>query len=104
MKYALTILLVIAAAGCTSRKIVLPNGAGSYTSTRFGNKESIGEISFDGKKLTVKGYQSDQVQAIGIAVEAAVRGAVASMVPAAAARSGPFVVPAGFKLVPEVEP
>lgn len=99
--------------GCTTRDIVLPNGAGTYKSTRFGNKEVIGRIEFrgeDGSALIVDGFKSDQVQALGVVAEAAVRGAVSSMVPAA--RSTPTVsladlmprIPAGFKLVPIDDP
>lgn len=79
-----TALLIIAIAlcGCTTRTLTLPDGREVYKSTRFGNKESIKRVEYRGAKgeiFVLEGYDSDQVQAIGIAAEAAARGAVSGL-------------------------
>lgn len=76
-------VFAVALVGCTSRKITIPNGA-SYESKRFGNKEQIGGISFtdtNGLSFKIESFQSDQVQAIGVAVDAAVKAAIKSVAP-----------------------
>ena len=82
MKLALTILALSAllAGGCSTREISIPGTNLGYKSTRFGNKENIRRIeyrSIDGSVLIVEGFVSDQVEALGVVTEAAVKGAVA---------------------------
>lgn len=75
--------------GCTTREITI--GGSHYKSSRFGNKEAISEIEFrrGDEVFIVRGWKSDQVEAIGIAVEAAARGAVSAFVPSTAVKSTP---------------
>lgn len=72
-------------AGCTSRNLSMPTKAGPfvYESQRLGNKETIKEATFvgaDGSSFTLKGFTSDQVEALGVVAEAAARGAVQAMI------------------------
>jgi hypothetical protein len=105
---AIALLAACLAFGCTTRKAALPDGRVLYQSTRFGNKEAIKRVEFRsaaGDVFVLEGYASDQVEAIGVAVEAAARGAVGALVPSAGVtRAGPPSVPAGFKLVPKDDP
>ena len=87
MKQRIKLILAVTVAsclwaGCTTRQITLPNGA-SYSTTRFGNKESIGRVSVeaDGLKVVVENYASDQVQAIGAVAEGVAKGLAASVKP-----------------------
>ncbi len=71
--------------GCTSRNLSMPTKAGPfvYESQRFGNKETIKEATFvgaDGSSFTLKGFTSDQVEALGVVAESAARGAVQALV------------------------
>jgi hypothetical protein len=72
-----SLLAVTVLTGCTSRKIKY--GEATYSSFRFGNKESFGGLEItdtNGVKLKITAYQNDQVQAIGVAVDAAVTAAI----------------------------
>lgn len=71
--------LAFTADGCATRTISI--GGATYKSTRFGNKEQIGEVEVrQGTNVFIlRGYRADQVEAIGIAAEAAARGAVSGM-------------------------
>ncbi len=73
--------LLLMSAGCTTRTITW-NGA-TYKSIRFGNKETIGgiELRAGTNVFKVDSFKSDQVQAIEIAVKAAVETAIKSMKP-----------------------
>lgn len=73
--------LLLVATGCTTRTITW-NGA-TYKSTRFGNKETIGgiELRSGTNVFKIDSFKSDQVQAIEIAVKAAVETAIKSMKP-----------------------
>lgn len=71
-------------AGCTSRNLSMPTKAGPfvYESQRLGNKETIKEATFvgaDGSSFTLRGFTSDQVEALGVVAESAARGAVQAM-------------------------
>lgn len=80
MKRTTPWLLCLLAIGCTTRTIQIDANT-VYKSTRFGNKENIGEITYtskDGTKLTVKAFRSDQVEALGVITEAAVKAAITS--------------------------
>ena len=84
MKTIIALVLVLAFCGCTSRTIEF-NGA-RYRSVRFGNKETLGGIKVstdpNGKTVfEVQSFQSDQVQALDIAVKAAVSAAIKSVAP-----------------------
>jgi hypothetical protein len=86
MKLRIIILLALIGCGfgCTIREIATPDGKILYKSTRFGNKETIGSIEYvfpDGSKFVLKGFGSDQVSALGVVTEAAVRAAVSSAKP-----------------------
>jgi len=108
MKTIASILVVLSCVGCSVRKASMPDGRVLYQSTRFGNKESIKRVEFrseGGALFVLEGYASDQVEAIGIAAEAAARGAVSALVPSSAAtRQGPPSVPSGWKLAPKDDP
>lgn len=79
-KIIITIALLFGT-GCTTRTITW-NGA-TYKSSRFGNKETIGgiELRSGTNVFRVDSFKSDQVQAIEIAVKAAVETAIKSMKP-----------------------
>lgn len=82
MKKTLLIASLFAFCGCTTRTLTMPDGREVYKSTRFGNKESIKRVEYrsaKGEVFILEGYDSDQVQAIGIAAEAAARGAVSGL-------------------------
>ncbi len=75
-KTYLLVAIVVALSGCTkvTRKA---DGSWSYTSAL--SRKSAKRVSVttpDGTKMTLEGYQNDQVEVIGVATEAAVRGAV----------------------------
>jgi hypothetical protein len=70
--------------GCTIREVATPDGKILYKSTRFGNKETIGSIEYtfpDGSRFVLKGFGSDQVSALGVVTEAAVKAAITSVKP-----------------------
>jgi len=75
---------LVLVAGCTNRNLSMPTKAGPfvYESQRLGNKETIKEATFvgaDGSSFTLKGFTSDQVEALGVVAESAARGAVQAM-------------------------
>ena len=75
----------IALVGCTITKYESPHGE-KFSRVSFGSKTGIGELSLSGdtngvRTITLKGYQSDGVAAIGVAVDAAVSAAVKSVKP-----------------------
>lgn len=105
MKHLACIILVGLCA-CSSRTVTLPDGRTLYKSQRFGNKEQVKRVEFRSAKgdvFILEGYASDQVEALGVVTEAAVKGAVSAAVPGAGLinRSGP---PDGWKLVPKDDP
>lgn len=109
MKRILAIACIaIIAAGCTTRTATLPDGRVIYKSARFATDEKMKRVEFrsaGGDVFVMEGYSGNQTDAIGIAVEAAVKGALAgSTGGASAVRSGPPVVPPGYKLVPVDDP
>ena len=78
----LACIALLALCGCTVREIQI--GDYYYKSSRFGNKEQIGEITVehpDGTVFRVKAYQSDQVTALGVVTEAAVSAAIKGVKP-----------------------
>lgn len=88
MKTNFRAILILALIGCgnacTVREIATPDGKVLYKSTRFGNKETIGSIEYvfpDGSRFVLKGFGSDQVSALGVVTEAAVKAAITSVKP-----------------------
>lgn len=83
MKNKLTLLAVgLLLAGCSTRTITYKDA--SYSSKRFAQKEDIDGLKIvtpDGTTIELVGYRNDQVQAIGVAVDAAVKAAVNSAKP-----------------------
>ena len=81
MKYLALILLLTA--GCATRTVTLPDGSILYKSTRLGNKEQIKRLEFrhGADVFILEGYSSDQVEALGIVTEAAVKAAISSAKP-----------------------
>lgn len=75
------IAILLFTSAFTTRTITW-NGA-TYKSTRFGNKETIGgiELRSGTNVFRVDSFKSDQVQAIEVAVKAAVETAIKSMKP-----------------------
>ena len=74
-------MAVLVSAGCTKRTLAMPTKAGPfvYESQRFGNKETLKEATFvgaDGSSFAIRGFTSDQVEALSAVAEAASRGAV----------------------------
>jgi len=109
MKTILASLCLLAvAAGCTTRTATLPDGRVLYKSARFATDENMKRVEFRtkaGDVFILEGYAGNQTDAIGIAVEAAVKAALASSTGGASAlRSGPPAVPPGYKLVPVDDP
>lgn len=77
--------LIVLLSGCTVTKYVSPTGE-SFTRSSFGTKLQVSELTVTGdtngiRSIILKGYANDQVQAIGVAVEAAVSAAVKSAKP-----------------------
>jgi len=106
MKLIFPVILLIACS-CSTRKATLPDGRVLYQSSRFGTKEQIKHVEFrsaQGDVFVLDGYASDQVEALGVVTEAAVKAAVSSMVPVPSTRSGPPAVPSGYKIVPKDDP
>ena len=100
-------IILFLTCSCSTRKATLPDGRVLYQSGRFGTKEQIKHVEFrsaQGDVFVLDGYASDQVEALGVVTEAAVKAAVSSMVPVPSTRSGPPAVPSGFKLVPKDDP
>ena len=103
MKPAILTIIILLAFGCSSRKATLPDGRVLYQSFRFGTKEQVKHVEFRsalGDVFVMDGYASDQVEALGVVTEAAVRGAIGAAAPGA----GALRVPAGFKLAPKDDP
>ena len=75
---SLIILALVTLTACSVRKIKIGNAV--YTSTRFGMKESFGEIRLTQgtNTFTVKAMESDQVtfakEVVSAAIEAGVKG------------------------------
>lgn len=85
MKTICSLACLILLTGCTVTKYTAPTGE-TFTRTSFGTKLNVSELSVacgsNGvRTITMKGYANDQVQAIGIAVEAAVSAAIKSAKP-----------------------
>lgn len=83
MKKFFAIVPLLAALGCQTTEIVGPN----FTVTR---KSFLAQSAFAELHVTLRtnevsfglgGYRTDQAQAVGIAVEAAIRAAIASAKP-----------------------
>lgn len=110
MKSILHVLILasVVLAGCTTREATLPDGRVLYRSARFATNEKLKRVEFrgaDGSYFLIEGYGGNQTDAIGIAAEAAARGAVNGITGGATAmRSGPPAVPPGYKLVPKDDP
>lgn len=103
MKPVILTIVILLAFGCSSRKAMLPDGRVLYESLRFGTKEQIKHVEFrsaQGDVFVLDGYAGDQVEALGVVTEAAVRGAVGAAVPG----SGALRIPSGFKLAPKDDP
>jgi hypothetical protein len=69
-------------AGCMSRTVEYQGV--KYTQRQFGVKQSVGKLVIDipdGPRVEIENYSSDGAQAIGVAVEAAVKAAVQSAAP-----------------------
>ena len=63
---------------------MLPDGRVIYKSIRFGMREAIKKVEFhdaNGQTFILEGYASDQVEALGVVTEAAVRGAISGVKP-----------------------
>jgi hypothetical protein len=100
-------IIILLACSCSTRRATLPDGRVLYESTRIGTKEQVKHVEFrsaSGDVFIMDGYASDGVEALGIVTEAAVRGAVGSVVPSPLAGAGQRGIPAGFKLVPKDDP
>jgi hypothetical protein len=109
----LLLLLVLALTGCSSRQLATPDGKYLFRSQRLGNREQIKELVYrtpDGSEFVMRGYSSDQVEALAAVTEAAVRGAISSGNPAASASGlfsslgsgaslGEWRIPEGMKAV-----
>lgn len=72
-------------AGCTVTKFSTKNGD-SFSRASFGSKTAVSELSVTGdtngvRTFTMKGYASDQVQALQAVTEAAVSTAIKSVKP-----------------------
>lgn len=85
----LALLALLALCGCTSVKYSRTDSTGekvTFTTTSFATKKTIGDVNFSKgtnqtQSLAIKGYNNDQVTAVGIAVDAAVKAAVKSVIP-----------------------
>jgi hypothetical protein len=77
---ALTTLPLLTS-GCRSVELTLADGS-RFKSTSFGNKLSIGEVALkkDGS-LSVKGYNLDQVQGLGVVAESIAKGVASGLTP-----------------------
>ena len=81
---ALPVLAAGLLTGCTVTR--WSNGQESFSRTSFGTTSTAQKIAVtvnpDGSRsMTITGYQSDGVQAVGVAVDAAVSAAVKAMKP-----------------------
>jgi hypothetical protein len=68
--------------GCMSRTVEYQGV--KYTQRQFGINQSVGRLSIqipNGPKVEVENYSSDGAQAVGVAVEAAVKAAIQSAKP-----------------------
>lgn len=76
-KFASFIVLAATLTGCTSTSYTDPTGA-KFSRISFLNSQSVGEVSYSDsmKKLSIKGYQSEQTQVVDAAVTAAVKAAI----------------------------
>lgn len=114
MKIAIIIAgLTAILCGCSTRSFVTPDGKVLFRSERLGTKEQVREIVYrtpDGAEFVMKGYSSDQVEALAAVTEAAVKAAISSMNPAAglstrtASAPAAAAIPPGYKLVPSNDP
>lgn len=71
------LILAILPTGCTTTK--LTDGTWEFSRKSFGAKMQLQDFEIikpDGTRLRMKGYASDQAQAIGCAVDAAVGAAI----------------------------
>ncbi len=98
-------VVLFASAGCTSRNLSMPTKAGPfvYESQRLGNKETLKEATFvgaDGSSFSIRGFTSDQVEALGVVAEAAVRGAVQAFTGGAASGGLPTIAAQGLRGAP----
>jgi hypothetical protein len=76
------LLLLLLAAGCTTRELTRkPDGTLIYKSKRFANKESIGEVNISTNNMSMKNFQSDQVQAVGVIAEGVAKGVASGLKP-----------------------
>ena len=80
------VVLTMLLTGCSS--LNYDDGQTKFSRSSFGNKTSIGKIevalgSNGVKTVRMEGYSNDQIEAIKIAVEAAIAAAVKSAVPVA---------------------
>jgi hypothetical protein len=71
--------------GCTVTRYAAPTGE-TFSRTSFGTRLSVGELTVTAgtngvRTITIKGYANDQVEAIGVAVDAAVSAAVKAVKP-----------------------
>lgn len=99
----MVVLAATAVAGCSTRSLVTPDGRAIFRSSRLGTTEQVKEVRYrtkDGAEFTLRGYSSDQVEALAAVTEAAVRAAISSQNPSGAGFNlGQFVVPAGMKAI-----
>ena len=84
-------MLAMALVGCSSRSLTTPDGRSVYRSDRLGTREQVKEIVYqtpDGALFRLRGYSSDQVEALAAVAEAAARGARGSVDPGSLVRTG----------------
>lgn len=79
----LTLLALLALAGCQTRTIKIPSLDFEYTSNRIGSKESFTKLVITktpegGYAFDLRGYQNDSVEGIRAAAEGAAMGAAAA--------------------------
>lgn len=115
MKTLLLTVLAFLLFGCSSRTVTAPDGALLFKSSRLGVKEAIKEFEYStpaGARVVLKGYSSDQVEALVAVTEAAVRAAINSAAPGAGSLGGLGTqstnavpsIPPGYKLVLKDDP
>lgn len=83
------VALALLSSGCTTATYSRRESNGenvTFKITSFATKKSFGDLSLivstnQTRTMNLKGYNNDQVQAIGIAVDAAVKAAVSSVKP-----------------------
>jgi len=82
---ALIALAAMVCAGCQSTSYTSPNGE-KFSRIAFGTKTSIAGLTVESgtngvRRLTLRGYRNDQVEALGVVTDAAVRAAMSSVKP-----------------------